>query len=432
MALSDVRNLLVQAISAIDALQAPPPNPAITTADQLDRALAATVAGGPPIRLDPTLVYPAPLTIRVPVTLASAVPPGRMTPDQPLPLFQGGLTIGADDVTLIGLDVRHPNPLMDILTYSGARTILDRVRILGDPTKGAKRGIAANGGGDCQILRTWIDDCFQTYPGNDSQALCAWDMAPGLVIDDCFLRAGSETILIGGADASSAARMPANISITNCTLTKRPEWKALPIGVKNTLELKACQHVTVSNCDISQSWSGHGQDGYLLELTVRNQDGRAPWSTVQDVTITGNRFASGAAAVNMLGLDNIVEMKAGRAVPIGTVRPSVRMARITLSKNQWTALDPVAASAVAGQPGSPKLIQIGQGPTEVTIDGDTFAGVNLTSQLYFYGAPPLVNCTVKNVTWPKTKYGVFGDKVSVGQAWAQYVASGVLGPNTEV
>ncbi len=412
----------------------PPSLPAvISTPEQFDAALSLAPAGAT-LTLATSLVYPAPLTLRTPVTLQSEAWSTRlgqrMMADEPAPRFLAGIKAVGDHISLAGLDVRQTNPLVDLVVLSGAWPILDRCRMLGDPKTGAKRGIAANGS-DMTIARCYIDDCFQSYPGNDSQAICAWDMGPGLLIDDNFLRGGSETVMIGGADASSEARMPSQIIISGNTITKRPEWQTMLIGVKNTLELKAATHVVIEDNDISYSWGGHGQDGYLFLITVRNQDGRAPWSTVQDVAFRNNRLSNGAAAFNILGLDNIKEDKANMPTAIGAVRPSVRAARITITGNSVTDLDPTLYT-VSGKTSSNKMILIGAGPELVTIDQNIFDGQHIGSQVYFYGSPACAGLVVTNNTWPKSAYGIKGDGTSSGaNTWIAYVTGGTLSGNVE-
>ena len=65
--------------------------------------------------------------------------------------------------------------------------------------------------------------------------------------------------------------------------------------VKNTLELKNAQRVTVDGNLLENCWSA-GQYGYAIVLTPRNS-GRAPWTRVQDVTFTNNivRHVAGVA-----------------------------------------------------------------------------------------------------------------------------------------
>jgi hypothetical protein len=428
MDLERARDLAAQLVTAL--APDPPSPPAavpIATADALDRALS--LAGpGDVLTLDDTLVYRAPLRLGNGVTLLAAGAigaGGRMTRDYPAPHVLGGLALG-DGVRVYGLEVQAVGtPGATIVTIAGGEVWIDRLRVLGDPLTGTKRGIAANGNGAVAIVRSYVADCFGPYPGDDTQAICAWDMAPGLLIEDCDLSGGSETILIGGADSSTEARSPRGITIRKNTITKNPAWQAQLVNVKNTLELKSARDVTIVDNDITYSWGGHGQDGYGLMLTVRNQNGGNPWATIQDVLVAGNRFAHSAGAINILGRDDIKETGSGRAVPIGVVRPSLPMARVLILENTFDDLNPATYT------GSKKMILLNGGPADLTIRGNRFTGVGMSSVVYFAGGPTCERLLIDGNTWPKTAYGVFGSNAAVGQAWDQYVASGTLGPNTE-
>lgn len=413
--------------------QLPPPLPTaplISTPELLDAAIAG---GMPIITLAPTLVYPKPLTLAQPVILQSAVPLQRIDRATPLPSFTGGLTITGLTIQVIGVEVRHPNPLTDIVIVTGLHDTLDRVRVLGDPVKGAKRGVSGNSAGDLKILRSYIADCFLPL-GQDSQAIAAWDMGAGLFIDDTYLEGGSESFLIGGADPSSDARRPRDVTLIHSTVTKNPAWMPLAIGVKNIIELKNVERATITDNDISYSWGGHGQDGYAVVFTVRNQDGRDPGATIKNVTFTNNRIAHAAAALNILGLDAIKESLTGSGrVPIGQVRPSVRATGITIANNTWTDLDPVAWK------GSAKLIIIEQVPDDLTIDQNVFTGAVYNSAVYFSGGAPGQRVTFTTTTVPRSTYGMFGVGVTakphlftaINPAWLAYTAASTISGITE-
>ena len=416
-----ILDAVIAALTNLKASIAPagPTAAVIVTPADFDKALAAA-APGATLLLDPTLVYPSPLTLATPIRLQAAIdlPTGRMTPDVKLPIFAGSITVSGDDVSLVGLEIRSVDLGWSVVTISGARTLVDRCRILGDPTRGAHRGIAANGNGNVMITRCYVEDCFGPYPGDDTQAICAWDMANGLVIEDNYLSGGSETIMLGGADSSSVDRMPSDVTIRGNTITKRAAWQGQPVNVKNALEIKAGRRVLIANNEISGSWGGHGQDGYALMLTVRNQGGKAPWSTIQDVTVTGNHFSQAAAAINILGRDDRANIV------------SAPLQHVSITNNVFDGLDAKKYT------GSAKMIQIGWGPDAVTIDGNTFTGTGMTSQVYFQGPVP-PQCTSLQITnnrWPKTTYGIFASGVTNDQkaAWAKYVASGSHDGNTEV
>jgi len=400
------RALLEQALRELQA----PAVMVIATPAALDAAIAAAVPGAL-ITLSPTLVYPTPLVLTRSVTLQSLVPLTRMDATTALPSFRGGITIPADDVTLVGIEVRATDPRLTIVTIAGARVTLDRVRVLGDPIRGAKHGILANGNGATVIRRSHVDDCFLPSPGDDAQAILAYDMAPGLLIEDDFLRGGSETILIGGGDSITAARMPRDVTIRGNWITARPEWMGQPIGVKTRLEVKAADNVLIENNQIEYCWL-QGQGGYLVSFTVRNQNGHAPWSTIRNVIFRNNTLMHGSAAFNLLALDD--------------TQPSLSMQGVTITGNRSTDLNPLEYRG-----GSKRMIQIAGGPADLAITGNTFAGTGLTSAVYFSGKAMSSGLTITGNTWPKTSYGIFGDGAAVGKAWQAFVASGTLSGNTE-
>jgi hypothetical protein len=412
----------------LDALEPTPVAVVIPTPAAFNVAYAAAPAGAT-LTLSRSLVYTDPLVLNKAITLRPEgdLPLTPMDATTLLPSFRDGITISGDAVTVIGVEAKKVDPQTDIVVVSGAGVTLDRIRVLGDPVKGAKRGIRANSNGNLRILRYYIDYTFQILNSADSQAICGWDMGPGLLIEDGYASGGSESIMIGGGDPASAARMPDGVTIRHNRITKRPEWQTMLVGVKNILEIKAGRNILIEDNDLSYSWGGHGQDGYAFLVTVRNQDGRAPWSTVQNVVFRGTRITHAAAAINILGLDNIREDTAGRPTPVGSVRPSIRASTISITGNTATDLDPTKWT------GSNRMILIGGSPIDVTIDMNTFVGQHLGSVVYLYGSLPtsqIPGLMITNNTWPPSTYGVKGDGLASGTAtWAAYVLSGRLEGN---
>jgi len=407
--LGQIDDLIGQALVELAPEPPRPPVP-IATPDAFERALAAAVLGDV-ITLATSFVYQAPFALRQSITIASEAPPaGRMTLDAPAPRFSAGIKVAGDGITLIGLDVRDSERTHTLIDITGSHATIDRCRAMGDPERGQKRGIAINGA-VCTVARCYVEDCFGPYPGDDCQAVYGQDTPGPIVIDDCYLSGGTETVMFGGGDPSSEDRVPADITIAGCTITKRPEWQAKAVGVKNTLELKNAKRVKITDNIIEYSWGGKGQTGYLLVLTPRNQGGSAPYSTVEDVEIARNTLRHGAAAINVMGDDNN--------------KPSQRLSRVTIHDNVFEDLDPVQYA------GSKQMILIQRGPRDVRIADNRFAAKNHTSWLYFDGSPQAENLVITGNTIPKTMYGVFGSNSSVGKAWGQYVASGQEYGNSE-
>lgn len=426
MSTPDYDAFAAQLRAAADALnkaadivtQAPPTPPAdtIKTPAELDAALAAATPGAVLV-LDPHLVYPTPLTITADdIMLMNAVPvTGRATLDTQMPLFKDGITVNGQNVTLVGLEAWRTDPLTDIVVLNGPHPLLDGCRILGQVDKGAKRGIAGNAP-NVVVRRCYVEDCFQFSPGNDSQAFAAWNSPGPFLLENNYLSGGSETVLFGGADPQDVAHIPTGIVIRGNTITKRPTWQPQNIGVKNTLELKNAIDVQIEDNDIEYSWGGHGQDGYLLMLTPRNQDGGAPYSTVKNVRIVNNRFRHAAAAIAMLGHD--------------APNTSGPLEQLTIADNEFIDIDPVTYS------GSDKLIFVGDGPKHITINHNAFAAKNVGSAVYLSGQPKALDLNITNNTLPPSTYGVMGASCAPagindmhGSAWTTFVQSGQLKGN---
>ncbi len=83
---------------------------------------------------------------------------------------------------------------------------------------------------------------------------------------------------------------------------KQPSWRGQGYAVKNLIEFKNAQRVTIDGNVLEYNWSG-GQSGHAIVLTPRNQDGGAPWSIVQGITITNNVIRHVSGVLNVLGTD---------------------------------------------------------------------------------------------------------------------------------
>lgn len=405
--------------------QLTPPTTVISTPAALDAAIAAA-SDGATLTLSSSLVYPTPFTLSKGLTLQnSAVLPGRATLVSAMPRFSAGVTLTSQTPTsLIGIEVRHTDPSVDILVLNGGKKVIDGCRILGDATNGAKRGIQGNAT-DVTVVRTYIGDV--KLKGQDTQAFCAWDAPGPFLIDDCYMSAAGETVLFGGADATSTAHIPSDITISNSTLTKDPTWQTQGWQVKNVLEFKAARRAKVTNCDLSYSWSGFTQDGYLLVITVRNQDGSAPFTNIDQIDIEGCTFHDGAAWCQLLGEDY--------------TNPSGLLTNLTIKGNKIYNLDPWKYVA-NGAPGSDKMILVqaqGGGPQGVTFDSNTCSGANIGSVLYFASGDgtKAQNFTFTNNICPASTYGVMGAGTSPdlslnanGLTWQTFVQGGVLSNNT--
>lgn len=382
--LQQARDLIDAAITELTSPIITPPDggPVIRYAAEFEQAVNVS----PPfstLRFDPTFRYTRSVTLNKSLSLVSSRGgTQRITRDEPAPAFTAGFRAVADKVGLDGLEFRQIDPLTDIVVLSGRQPLIERCRILGDPVKGAKRGIAANGG-DQVISRCYIADIFGV--GMDTQAICAWDMEPGLRITDCYLEAAGQSVMLGGADSASEGRMPRAVVIRGCQLTKNPTWFVNGAQIKTALELKACVGVTVDDCVLEYAGTAQGQGAYLIVATVRNQNGKAPWSAIQNVTITNCRGAHAGGILNLLGQDSNF--------------PSGALDGFTLSASSFTDIDPMGITG-----GSGRLFMFDRAPANVRIAAVGVQGKNLKALGYFSGPAPK-KLTLTGLALPATTYG---------------------------
>lgn len=194
----------------------------------------------------------------------------------------------------------------NIVECQGASAItFDRLLIEGGP-QGQKRAILCNGTA-ITLSRSYIQGIYTQ--GQDSQCFLAYDGPGPYSVLDNFCEAASENVMFGGADPSSIGNIPADILVEGNTFTKPRAWVWKGRALKNLFELKCARRVTVRGNILDGNWSD-AQDGHAIQLTPRNQDGRAPFCVVSTVTIEKNIIRS-ERGVGILGIDG--ENPSGKA-----------------------------------------------------------------------------------------------------------------------
>jgi cellulose synthase/poly-beta-1,6-N-acetylglucosamine synthase-like glycosyltransferase len=185
--------------------------------------------------------------------------------------------------------------------------VFDRCYIHGDPKRGGRRGVAL-GSRHTAVIDSWLSD-FKEQSA-DSQAIAGWSGAGPFKIENNTLEGAGENVMFGGADPSIRGLVPSDIEILRNHFRKPLDWKSGEPGyagttwsTKNLLELKNARRVLIAGNLFEQNWV-NSQSGFAILLTVRNQDGRAPWSVVEDVTFENNVVRHTAAGIVVLGTDD--------------------------------------------------------------------------------------------------------------------------------
>ena len=299
-----------------------------------------------------------------------------------------GISASSNHIFLSNLTFKNNNQLGSIIDINGSAVRIEDCKLLGSPTLGQHRGIAANGA-DISIVRTRIEDCFLI--GRDAQAICGWNGTENLLVEDCYLEGGAQSVMFGGADPENIFRVPTNIKIINSVLTKKIEWYSLSIvpQMKCALELKNCKNFYCFNCTLEYAGTAQGQGAFLIVLTPRNQSGKASYSTVQNVLIELCVCRYGGGCINFLGSD--------------TNWPSGPLRNVSIMDTEFSEINHRNTWG-----GSGRIFQFMKAPQNTVIEDTTIKGVNgqqLNANAYFIGEAPL-NLVIKNIKWPQTKYGL--------------------------
>ncbi|HEV7397400.1 MAG TPA: hypothetical protein VGN86_12885 [Pyrinomonadaceae bacterium] len=195
----------------------------------------------------------------------------------------------------------------DSLSQFPHHLVFDRCYIHSTGLNKARRGLALNTA-ETTLVNSYVSGF--AGDGDETQAVAGWAGPGPFHIINNFLEGGAEVLLFGGADPSVSNLVPSDIEIRNNYFHKPISWQG-KATIKGTLELKNARRVLI--------------EGNLLEseilvtalvVTVRNQDGRAPWSTIEDVEIKNNIVHHASTGVNILGKDTDHPSQEARRIKI--------------------------------------------------------------------------------------------------------------------
>lgn len=272
--------------------------------------------------------------------------------------------------------------------------IVDRCYIHGDPAQGQKRGIALNSGRTV-IRESYIAD--MKVRGQDAQAIAGWNGPGPYTIENNYLEAAGNNFLLGGADPAIRGLVTENVTFKRNHLAKPVAWRGQGWTVKNLFELKNARKVLVEGNVMEYSWLD-AQVGYAVLFTPRNQDGGAPWATIEDVTFRYNIVRHAGGGIQILGHD--------------TIHPSGPTRRVLIAHNIFYDIN----SSAWGGTGA--FVLIGEGPSDVTIEHNTVSQSG--NILMAFGgsraaAKPIEGFRFRDNLVRHNEYGVHGSDRSPGQ-----------------
>ena len=271
---------------------------------------------------------------------------------------------------------------------------IDRCYIHGDPATGQKRGVALNSGA-ASITGSYISDIKAV--GQDSQAIAGWNGPGPYRIENNYLEAAGENFILGGSDPAIHGLVTEDVVFRNNHLAKPVSWRLEKWQVKNLFELKNARRVLVEGNLMEHVWR-EAQDGYAILLTPRNQDGNAPWVTVQDVTIRNNIVRHAGGGIQITGQD--------------TNHPSGPTTGVRIVNNVFWDVD----GRRWGGPGA--FMLIGNGPSNIVVEHNTV--LQSGNIIEVYGGSASAPAAVAGFVFcdnlvRHNQYGVHGENRAVGQ-----------------
>jgi hypothetical protein len=173
--------------------------------------------------------------------------------------------------------------------------VFDRCYIRSTGLNKARRGFGLNSG-DTTITNSYISGF--AGEGDETQGICGWNGPGPFRIVNNYIEGGGQNIMFGGADPAVPNLVPSDIEIRRNFLYKPREWFGRAT-IKAVIELKNARKVVIDGNVLESG----GLIGAFV-LTVRNQSGRAPWSTLEDIDITNNIVRHSNTGFSILGRDN--------------------------------------------------------------------------------------------------------------------------------
>ncbi len=262
-----------------------------------------------------------------------------------------------------------------------------------------RRGIALNSA-ETVIKNSWISGF--AGKAEETQAIAGWNGPGKYKIINNYLEAGAENVLFGGGDPSIKNLVPSDIEIRNNLMTKPLEWRG-KVTIKCTFELKNARRVQIIGNIIENSF-----DEIAVRLTVRNQDGSAPWSTIEDVVMRDNIIRNSGGGINFLGTDDTYK--------------SAVMKRVEVVNNLFVDIDAVKWG------GDGRFILIADGE-DINVSNNTV--FNSGNAITAHGAATS-RLTFRGNIFSFGSYGFSGDNGVGKNVFGRYFSDGTIAENVIV
>ena len=280
--------------------------------------------------------------------------------------------------------------------------VLDRVVVNGSTTGNTSRCVSMNGV-SLAVIDSWLAECHAR--GRDAQAIGGWTGTGPLLIENNHLEGSGQAIMFGGSDPLIYGVIPGDITIRRNHLFKPLSW-AGQWTVKAAFEIKNAERVLFEANVIENHWTD-AQVGFAILLQAVNQDGKAPWSSIRDITLRLNAIRNSRSGINMLS-----RLTSGSSSVTDVSR------RILVRDNSFENVGRDPINSAAG-----RYVQLLDDLEDVTIVQNTFFGTGASNDVMFDGKPT-VRLALSNNVFAYATYGIIGSGLGEGLATLARFAPG--------
>ena len=107
--------------------------------------------------------------------------------------------------------------------FDSHHLVVDRCYIHGDPARGQKRGIAMNGG-SIVVIGSHISDIKST--SQDAQAIAGWSGSGPFRVENNYLEASGENLMLGGALPGAHGLVPSDLVFRRNHVARPAAWRS--------------------------------------------------------------------------------------------------------------------------------------------------------------------------------------------------------------
>ncbi len=292
--------------------------------------------------------------------------------------------------------------------------VFDRVYIHGNATLILRRCLLLNSAYTA-VIDSDLRECHDN--GSDSQAIAGYNGPGPFKIVNNYLEGAGENVIFGGADPSIANLIPSDIEIRRNHFFKPASWKGSQWVIKNHLELKNAGRVLIEGNIFENNWA-HGQDGTSIVMKSVNQNNNCLWCSTQDVTMRYNIIRKVGSGFSLAGS------------PDYNVT-NVHARRMTIHDNLMTDLNTGQFTGVA------RGFLMGGDPANIIIAHNTVmppTSGNTMNAIFAFGPAGMASVawTGRDNVIHGGQYGLIGDNVGGGAAFARYAPGGTFVGNVMI